>query len=136
MPRPRRKRIVWSTTDLKLLRNLAGRKSAARIARNLGCEPVVIKSGYDTLRVGYPELIAATEFPAIDTSCHSLLELARSVHEHGYKVALTGEGADEWLAGYSWFKINRLVGFMDRVPALPLGGMLRTLVYECLVNSW
>jgi len=25
MPRPRRKRIVWSTADLKLLRTLAGR---------------------------------------------------------------------------------------------------------------
>ena len=35
MPRPRRKRIVWSTTDLKLLRNLAGRESAARIAGKL-----------------------------------------------------------------------------------------------------
>jgi len=35
MPRPRRKRIVWSTADLKLLRILAGRESAARIARRL-----------------------------------------------------------------------------------------------------
>jgi len=35
MPRSRRKRIVWSTTDLKLLRSLAGRESAARIARKL-----------------------------------------------------------------------------------------------------
>jgi hypothetical protein len=35
MPRSRRKRIIWSTTDLRLLRNLAGRESAARIARKL-----------------------------------------------------------------------------------------------------
>jgi hypothetical protein len=35
MPRSRRKRIVWSTTDLKQLRNLAGRESVARIARKL-----------------------------------------------------------------------------------------------------
>jgi len=35
MPRPRRKRIVWSTSDLRLLRILAGRESAARIARKL-----------------------------------------------------------------------------------------------------
>ena len=35
MPRSRRKRIVWSAADLKLLRNLAGRHSAARIARKL-----------------------------------------------------------------------------------------------------
>ena len=41
----------------------------------------------------------------IDTSCAALLLLAKEVHARGYKVALTGEGADEWLAGYPWFKV-------------------------------
>ena len=49
----------------------------------------------------YPELIRAAEAPVIDTACAALLMLAREVHRHGYKVALTGEGADEWLAGLS-----------------------------------
>jgi asparagine synthase (glutamine-hydrolysing) len=53
--------------------------------------------------------------------------LARSVHEHGYKVALTGEGADEWLAGYLWFKTRKLVAWMDKIPFLPLGYGLHTL---------
>jgi asparagine synthase (glutamine-hydrolysing) len=100
---------------------------ALQVARHLGCQPVVVKSGRDELRRDYPELIGAAEIPVVDTSCLSLLELARSVHQHGYKVALTGEGADEWLAGYSWFKINKLVGFLDRTPGVPLGGLLRTL---------
>ena len=39
--------------------------------------------------------------------------LAREVHAQGYKVALTGEGADEWLAGYSWFKIYRLLNVRE-----------------------
>jgi asparagine synthase (glutamine-hydrolysing) len=100
---------------------------ALRVARHLGCQPVVVKSGHDDLRARYPELIGAAEIPVVDTSCLALLQLARSVHDHGYKVALTGEGADEWLAGYSWFKINKLVGFLDRTPVLPVGGALRTL---------
>lgn len=100
---------------------------ALGVARHLGCTPVVVKSGHDDLRARYPELIAAAEIPVVDTSCLALLQLARSVHEHGYKVALTGEGADEWLAGYSWFKINKLIGFLDRTPVVPLGGALRTL---------
>jgi asparagine synthase (glutamine-hydrolysing) len=103
---------------------------ALQVARHLGCEPVVVKSGHDELRLGYPELIAAAEIPVIDTSCLALLELARSVHQHGYKVALTGEGADEWLAGYVWFKTTRLLGFLDRVPALPLGGLLRATLLK------
>ena len=44
--------------------------------------------------------------------------LAESVHAHGYKVALTGEGSDEWLAGYPWFKLHRVLGWLDVVPAL------------------
>jgi asparagine synthase (glutamine-hydrolysing) len=99
---------------------------ALGVARHLGCQPVVVNCGRDELRTGYPELITAAEIPVIDTSCLGLLELARAVHQHGYKVALTGEGADEWLAGYSWFKINRLVGFLDRLPGR-VGGRLRSL---------
>jgi asparagine synthase (glutamine-hydrolysing) len=97
-------------------------------ARHLGCSPVVVESGREDLRSGYPELIEAAEFPVVDTSCLALLHLARSVHDHGYKVALTGEGADEWLAGYSWFKINRLAGWLDKIPGLPLGYALRQVV--------
>ena len=40
----------------------------------------------------------------LDTSCAALLRLAQSVHQQGYKVVLTGEGADEALAGYVWYK--------------------------------
>src|SRR5690606_19833719 len=60
---------------------------ALQVARALGCQPVVVKSGHDELRRDYPELITAAEIPVVDTSCLSLLELARSVHQHGYKVA-------------------------------------------------
>jgi asparagine synthase (glutamine-hydrolysing) len=98
---------------------------ALRVARHLGCEPVVVGIGAEELRADYPGLIAAAECPVIDTSCLGLMHLARSVHKHGYKVALTGEGADEWLAGYSWFKIHKLTGWMDRIPGVPLGYAVR-----------
>ncbi len=35
MPRSRRRRIVWSSSDVKLLHQLAGRQSVDRIARKL-----------------------------------------------------------------------------------------------------
>jgi asparagine synthase (glutamine-hydrolysing) len=110
-----------SITDAKLNE----KSEALRVAKHLGCEPVVVECGRAEIRTGYPELIAAAEFPVIDTSCLALLQLARAVHRHNYKVALTGEGADEWLAGYSWFKIRKLVGWMDGIPGLPLGFAVR-----------
>jgi len=73
----------------------------------------------------YPELIRAAEGPVIDTACAALLLLARKVHATGYKVALTGEGADEWLAGYPWYKVQRLMQALDAVPGVPLSGLAR-----------
>ncbi len=103
---------------------------AMETARHLGCKPVVVNCGHDTLRTGYPELIATAEFPVVDTSCLGLLHLARSVHENGYKVVLTGEGADEWLGGYSWFKIHKLLGWLDKIPGVPLGYGIRKMLLK------
>jgi asparagine synthase (glutamine-hydrolysing) len=55
----------------------------------------------------YPELVEAAEGPVLDTSCATLLKLAAAVHGQGYKVVLTGEGADEALAGYVWYKTQK-----------------------------
>ncbi len=93
---------------------------ARETARQLGIEPTVVECGPDDTLAGYPELIRAAESPVVDTSCASLMRLAATVHAQGYKVALTGEGADEWLAGYPWYRFNRLLQWLDLVPQFPL----------------
>ena len=82
---------------------------AAMTARHVGSKSIVLNWGDADVRDSYPEFIAAAEMPVIDTSSPSLMELAKLVRSSGYKVALTGEGADETLAGYSWFKIHKLL---------------------------
>jgi asparagine synthase (glutamine-hydrolysing) len=91
---------------------------AAVVSKFIGSTPVVVQVGANEVLDSYPELIRAAEAPVIDTSCTALLRLARSVHQHGYKVALTGEGSDEWLAGYAWFKVHRLLSMMDWMPGI------------------
>jgi len=98
---------------------------AAETARYLGTKPIVVGCGPDEVLNTYPRLIQAAEGPVIDTSCAALLLLAQEVHSQGYKVAVTGEGADEWLAGYSWFKIHRLLGMLDFIPGVPISQALR-----------
>src|SRR5439155_7081360 len=44
----------------------------------------------------------------LDTSCVGALRLAAANRAAGNVVALTGEGADEGLAGYVWFKWHRV----------------------------
>jgi asparagine synthase (glutamine-hydrolysing) len=101
------------------------RSEAALVADHVGSEKFVVDCGRHEILQNYPVLIHAAEGPVIDTSCAALLMLARAVHERGYKVALTGEGADEWLAGYPWYKVQRLMGWLDGVPGLPLSGLAR-----------
>ncbi|OAI39333.1 asparagine synthetase B [Planctomycetaceae bacterium SCGC AG-212-D15] len=91
---------------------------ALKVARHVGASPVIVGCGSDEVRNTYPALIRAAESPVIDTSCAALLMLAREVHAQGYKVALTGEGADEWLAGYPWYQIHKLLKYTDVIPGL------------------
>jgi asparagine synthase (glutamine-hydrolysing) len=98
----------------------------ARLAADrLGVKPALVNCGPAEILGAYPALIRAAEFPVNDTCCAALLLLAREVHAHGYKVALTGEGADEGLAGYPWYKLHKLLGRLDAIPGLPLGRWLR-----------
>lgn len=100
---------------------------AALVAKHIGVDPVVVPCGDDDVISTYPALIRAAEGPVIDTSCAALLMLAREVHERGYKVAQTGEGADEFLGGYPWFKAYKLTNYLDMIPGLPLSDAARRL---------
>lgn len=84
-------------------------------ARQIGSEPHIVECGGAEIAATYPDLVRASESPVIDTSSAAIYRLAAAVREQGYKVALTGEGADEALAGYPWFKVNRLLSLFDRV---------------------
>jgi asparagine synthase (glutamine-hydrolysing) len=80
------------------------RSHASEAAAVLGSPLTTVTMDRAGLAATYPELIRAAEGPVLDTSCAALLRLAQAVHQRGYKVALTGEGADEALAGYVWYK--------------------------------
>jgi asparagine synthase (glutamine-hydrolysing) len=106
-------------------RHLDETSEATLAARHIGTDPILVNCGPQEILETYPRLIQAAEGPVIDTSCAALLLLAQEVHAHGYKVALTGEGSDEWLAGYPWYKIHRVLGLLDVIPGLPISRFVR-----------
>ena len=81
---------------------------ATSAARRRSCAPTAARFPTST-----QSSIAAADCPVVDTSCAALWSLAGEVHRQGYKVALTGEGADEALAGYVWFKTNKMQRLLD-----------------------
>jgi asparagine synthase (glutamine-hydrolysing) len=100
--------------------------AATLVSRHIGTKlPVVQEFGAADVLNTYPRLIQAAEAPVIDTSCAALLQLAHRVHACGQKVVLTGEGADEWLVGYPWYKGAKVLGFLDLLPGLPLSDRAR-----------
>ncbi len=107
--------------------NLDETTQADIVSRHLGCNPTIVNFGADEVLRTYPRLVRAAESPVIDTSCAALLLLAQEVHHQGYKVALSGDGADEWLAGYPWYKVHKMLGWLDCVPGIRLSDAVRRL---------
>jgi asparagine synthase (glutamine-hydrolysing) len=90
------------------------RSKSAESAAVLGSPLTTVAMRRADIAAAFPELITAAEGPVLDTSCACLLRLAQTVRAHGYKVALTGEGSDEGLAGYFWFKSQKLRNALAR----------------------
>ena len=93
-------------------------------AERMGSHPTIAHCDSNAIASAYPHLIEAAESPVIDTSCSALYRLAGEVRKQGYKVALTGEGADEWLVGYPWVKQSQMLGMFDFGSFSP-GNLLR-----------
>lgn len=94
-------------------RNLDESAKAAEFAALLQCPNTIVESRSSDVVAEFPKIVQAAESPVIVTSCTALSRLARAVSNHGCRFALTGEGADEILAGHAWFKVNRFANMFD-----------------------
>ena len=90
-------------------RGLDESQLASRTAADFGCGHHTVECNRQTLVNAFPGAVVAAESPVVDLNAGSLHTLSRAVHQAGYKVVLSGEGADEAFAGYIWFKAHRLI---------------------------
>lgn len=86
------------------------------MAKFLGTDHQVVYATPADIGQALPEVIWHTETPLVRTSPVPLFLLSRLVRQQGYKVVLTGEGADEFLAGYDVFKEAKIRRFWSRQP--------------------
>lgn len=77
----------------------------------------------------FPDVIWHAEIPLLRTSPAPMYLLSRLVQENGLKVVLTGEGADETLAGYDIFKEMKVRRFWARRPESRLRPLLLGRLY-------
>lgn len=83
----------------------------------------------------FPHLIRHTESPVLRTAPVPLMILARHVREAGFKVVLTGEGADEVFGGYDLFKEAMVRRFWARQPDSACRPALLSRLYPYLKHS-
>jgi len=73
-----------------------------------------------------------TEFPILRTAPTPMYLLSKKVRENNIKLVITGEGADEMLAGYNIFKEARIRRFWAREPQSSFRPLLLTKLYPYL----
>lgn len=84
--------------------------------RALGTTHHQVEVNYETIARAFPEAVFQAEKPLMRTAPVPLLLLARLVRDHGTKVVLTGEGADEVFGGYDLFKETKIRAWWARRP--------------------
>lgn len=99
------------------------------MVRMLGTEHTSVATSPADIGAMFPEVIRAAEQPILRTAPAPLHRLSRLVREAGYKVVLTGEGADEVFAGYDIFKEAKIRRFIMRQPGSPRRTLLLQRLY-------
>lgn len=83
----------------------------------------------------FGDVIWHTEKPVVRTAPAPLYLLSQLVRRNGFKVVLTGEGADEILAGYDLFKEVQVRRFLERGPNSSWRPLILKRLYPYLALS-
>jgi asparagine synthase (glutamine-hydrolysing) len=82
----------------------------------------------------FPEVMKHIEQPVVRTAPAPMYMLSKLVNDNGFKVVLTGEGADEILGGYDIFKEAKVRRFWGRYKESHLRPLLLRRLYPYLEN--
>lgn len=106
-----------------------------RIADQLGIELTqTVVDGAD-IASHFPEVVRLGEKPILRTAPAPLLKLSKLARDAGFRVVLTGEGADEVFAGYTTFTEAQVRRFWARNPSSQWRPALLDRLYPWLVQD-
>ena len=104
------------------------------MARHLGTRHHLITCSHTDIGEIFPDMIWHAEVPLMRTSPAPLYLLSKLVRNHGLKVVLTGEGADEILGGYNIFKEAKIRRHWARRPDSEIRPKLLAELYRYIGN--
>lgn len=105
------------------------------MAERLGAEHHEVVVGRKDIADIFPAVCTHAERPLLRTAPAPMFLLSRLVRQHGIKVVLTGEGADEMFAGYDLFREGAVRRFWARQPRSEVRPRLLDRLYPYLQRS-
>lgn len=93
-----------------------------------------IKCTTEEIADNFAQTIWHTEYPILRTSPTPMFLLSKKVRENNIKVVITGEGADEFLAGYNIFKEAKIRRFWANFPNSKIRPKLLAKLYPYILN--
>jgi asparagine synthase (glutamine-hydrolysing) len=100
-----------------------------RLAHSIGVRHnSILVQNYQIGQV-FPQVIWHGERPVLRAAPAPLFLLSELVRKNGFKVVLTGEGADEIFGGYDIFKEDKIRRFWARCPESPCRPLLLNRLY-------
>ena len=106
-----------------------------KMAAELGAQHQDIVVSHADVAEVFPQVVWHTETPILRSAPAPLFLLSRLVRDNGYKVVVTGEGADEVLAGYDIFREARVRLFWSRNPESRKRDRAAELLYPWMARS-
>ena len=88
-----------------------------------------VRCTYEEIGRAFEDVVWHTEKTILRTAPVPMFLLSRLVRECGFKVVLTGEGADELLGGYDIFKETKIRSFWAAQPASKMRPLLLRRLY-------
>ena len=110
------------------------REHQTDMANRLGTQHQVVEATTHSIGEIFPDVVWHCETPLLRTAPAPMFLLSRLVNSSKYKVVLTGEGADEFFAGYDIFKEAKIRAFWAREPQSTSRPKLFERIYPDLEN--
>ena len=100
----------------------------------LGTKHHELRCRHEDIGQAFADVVFHAERPILRTAPAPFYLLAQQVRREGYKVVVTGEGADEMLGGYDLFKEAKVRRFWAAEPNSRLRGLLLKKLYPYMPN--
>lgn len=103
-----------------------------QMAAELGTHLSRVTVSSSDIAEDFPQVVALAERTLLRTAPAPMLRLAKLVRSEGFKVVLTGEGADELFAGYNIFKEAKVRRLWAKEPDSRLRPLILRRLYPYL----